>query len=137
MKKSIGLTLAFWLAAVPSFAASPVPGNQIKQLVTNKTFRATFQEGKAWQVYFGSDGRVATMLQQDQHSTKIMKTGSWEVRSQDALCIKYMRKTTKRKRFKMTCGKIVAAGKNSFKRYDEEGTLHATFTYVGDGNTFQ
>ena len=65
MKKIIMLVLAVLLLTSPVLAATPLTGSQIKQLLSDKTFRIQYASGgDGYQVYFSPDGRLNAVLLQ-------------------------------------------------------------------------
>ena len=134
MKSILGATIILLLTTLTAWAAAPLSAAQIRVLLTDKSFVVQYQGGTRYIIYFGNDGRISALLQQDTQSTKIRKTGSWEIRYDNALCVKYIQNTTARRKHKMKCGRLVPVQTNVFNRYDEEGNLYATYTYMGTGN---
>lgn len=134
MKKIVGIIGFVLLCSHVGLAAEPLSGAQVNRLFQNRTFLASYQNGDKYQLFFSADGRISALLQQDKHSTRLMKTGSWQVRHENALCVKYIRNTTAGKKRRMRCGKIVQQSKTSFQRLDEDGKPFAVFTFQGEGN---
>ncbi|MEN8140872.1 MAG: hypothetical protein ABFR97_06565 [Thermodesulfobacteriota bacterium] len=133
-KLIVAALAALLLAGGPALALEPLSGVQIKQMLSDRTFQVRYQGGSTYLIYFSPAGKVKGLLAQEGFITKVVKTGSWDIREQDALCVKYIRRSTTHRRLKMKCGKIVPQGNNVFNRYDEQGKLHAIFTFVGQGN---
>lgn len=135
MKTLVSTIILILLLTTPALAVTPLTTEQVKILLTDRTFQIRTQQGKGSQTYFSKDGRyVSVMSQTGRSSVKFTKNGSWTVLNQGVLCVKTLRHTTHRSRREETCGQIVKTGQKTFQRYDEKLKPHSTFTYIGQGN---
>ena len=135
MKKlTFTLTLILFLAT-SALAATPLTSAQIRELFDDRTFQVTGKGGPSSTTFFSKDGRYSSVTSQSGGSSvKYTKNGSWKIVGDGVLCINSVRHTTARKKREQTCGKVVRTGQKTFQRYDEQGKLHSTFTYIGKGN---
>lgn len=137
MKKSILIIIFFFSSVLTTFSIQSLTSTEVKNLLTNNTFLVQYHKGskagQAYHVFFDASGQV-TSQRQPVYPVKITKTGSWQVKAGNLLCVSFKRRKKNYDVRTETCGIMVAAEKNKYKHYDEEVELHSTFTYIGSGN---
>ena len=138
MKKSILVIIFIFSFNSTAFCAPSLTSSEMKKILTNNTFQVQYHNDSmpdvVSHVFFSDNGQLTSQLKQSIQIVKFIKTGSWEFKEKDLLCVKFKRRKKNFDLRLITCGIVLVAGKNIYRHYNEEGKLYATLMYLGAGN---